>query len=144
MNRIKPYAVRPIGVVRSTLTEPADAPNQAFEGAPAAVLDIEPTFTAALHCIQVGDELNLLTWLHLADRDVLQTHPTGDPSIPLTGVFRTRSPDRPNPIGVHRVTVTALERPNVLRVGALEAIDGTPIISAGGVIRRSEGTLREH
>jgi tRNA-Thr(GGU) m(6)t(6)A37 methyltransferase TsaA len=114
--------------VRSTLDSPADAPNQAFEGAPAAVLEIDPSFLDALHRICVGDELILLTWLHLADRDVLQTHPTGDTSIPLTGVFRTRSPDRPNPIGVHRVAVTALEGPTALRVGALEAIDGTPIV----------------
>lgn len=70
----------------------------------------------------------MLTWLHLADRDVLQTHPTGNTAIPLTGVFKTRSPDRPNPIGVHRVTVTAFEGPTTLRVRALEAIDGTPII----------------
>jgi tRNA-Thr(GGU) m(6)t(6)A37 methyltransferase TsaA len=105
-----PYALRPIGVVRSTLSSPTEAPNQAFEGAPAATLEIEPRFADALHGIRVGDELILLTWLNLANRDVLQTHPTGDTNIPLTGVFRTRSPDRPNPIGVHRVTVTARER----------------------------------
>jgi tRNA-Thr(GGU) m(6)t(6)A37 methyltransferase TsaA len=128
MNRIEPYVVRPIGVVRSTLHTPADAPNQAFEGAPEAVLEIDGAFVDALHRVRVGDELIVLTWLHLADRDVLQTHPTGDPNIPLTGVFRTRSPDRPNPIGAHRVTVTALEGRTVLRVDALEAIDGTPII----------------
>jgi tRNA-Thr(GGU) m(6)t(6)A37 methyltransferase TsaA len=124
----EPYALRPIGVVRSTLRTAAEAPNQAFEGAPEALLEIEPAFTDGLHRICVGDELILLTWLHLADRDVLQTHPTGDTNIPLTGVFRTRSPDRPNPIGVHRVTVTAIEGPSTLRVGALEAIDGTPIV----------------
>jgi tRNA-Thr(GGU) m(6)t(6)A37 methyltransferase TsaA len=122
------YTIRPIGVVRSTLKDPAEAPNQAFRGAPGGLLEIEPGFADALHLVDVGDDLIVLTWLHLADRDVLQTHPTGDTSIPLTGVFRTRSPDRPNPIGVHRVTVTALETATTLRVGALEAIDGTPII----------------
>ena len=147
MNRIEPYTVRRIGVVRSTLSTPADAPNQAYEGAPEAVLEIEASFTDALHRIQVGDELILLTWLHLADRDVLQTHPTGDTNIPLTGVFRTRSPDRPNPIGVHRVTVTAFDGPTTLRVGALEAIDGTPIIDlkvALGDAPRRDPMLRTH
>ena len=122
------FVVRPIGVVRSTLRAPEDAPNQAFEGAPDALLELAPAFADALHRIEVGDELIVLTWLHLADREVLQTHPTGDVSIPLTGVFRTRSPDRPNPIGVHRVTVIAIEGSTGLRVGALEAIDGTPIV----------------
>jgi tRNA-Thr(GGU) m(6)t(6)A37 methyltransferase TsaA len=120
--------LRRIGVVRSKVRSPADAPNQAFEGAPEARLEIDPEFVDALHRVEAGDELIVLTWLHLADRDVLQTHPTGDTSIPLTGVFRTRSPDRPNPIGVHRVTVTALEGPTTLSVAALEAIDGTPIV----------------
>jgi tRNA-Thr(GGU) m(6)t(6)A37 methyltransferase TsaA len=114
-------------VVRSTLRAVADAPNQA-EGAPEALLEIEPAFAEALHRVEPGDELIVLTWLHLADRSVLQTHPMGDVRIPLTGVFRTRSPDRPNPIGVHRVTVTAVEGPTTIRVGALEAIDGTPIV----------------
>src|SRR5215467_4202162 len=131
------YAVRPIGVVRSTLIAREEAPNQAFEGAPEAVLEIEPIFTDALHRIRVGDELILLTWLHLANREALQTHPTGDTNIPLTGVFRTRSPDRPNPIGVHRVTVTALEGPTTLRVGALEAIDGTPVVDIKVAMRES-------
>jgi tRNA-Thr(GGU) m(6)t(6)A37 methyltransferase TsaA len=137
MYGIEPYAVRPIGVVRSMLTAPAEAPNQAFEGAPGAVLEVDPGFTEALHRIRAGDELILLTWLHLADRDVLQTHPTGDTNLPLTGVFRTRSPDRPNPIGLHRVTVTALEGPTTLRVGALEAIDGTPIIDLKVAMRET-------
>ena len=129
--------LRRIGVVRSTLRSPADAPNQAFEGAPEARLEIDPEFVAALHRIEAGDELIVLTWLHLAHRDVLQTHPTGNTSIPLTGVFRTRSPDRPNPIGVHRVTVTALEGPTTLRVEALEAIDGTPILDLKIAIREA-------
>jgi tRNA-Thr(GGU) m(6)t(6)A37 methyltransferase TsaA len=122
-----PYEVRPIGVVRSPLRAVADAPNQAFEGAPEAVLEIDPAFADALHRIEPGDELIVLTWLHLADRGSRQTHPTGDERIPLTGVFRTRSPDRPNPIGVHRVTVTAREG-TTLHVSGLEAIDGTPIV----------------
>jgi tRNA-Thr(GGU) m(6)t(6)A37 methyltransferase TsaA len=137
VDALEGYVVQPIGVVRSTLRARDDAPNQAFESAPSAYLDIDPAFKDALHRIQVGDELILLTWLHLADRDILQTHPTGDTNIPLTGVFRTRSPDRPNPIGVHRVTVTALEGPTRLRVGALEAIDGTPIIDLKVAMRES-------
>jgi tRNA-Thr(GGU) m(6)t(6)A37 methyltransferase TsaA len=128
MDPAESYPLRPIGVVRSSLRSPAEAPNQAFEGAPGALLELDPAFADALHLVQPGDELILLTWLHLADRGVLQTHPTGDPSRPLTGVFRTRSPDRPNPIGVHRVTVTALDGPTSLRVAALEAVDGTPIV----------------
>ena len=122
------YMLHPIGVVRSSLRSPADAPNQASEGAPEAVLEIDAAYADALHRVRPGDELIVLTWLHLADREVLQTHPMGDRTIPLTGVFRTRSPDRPNPIGVHRVTVTALDGPTTLRVDALEAIDGTPIV----------------
>ena len=137
MDAHEPYVVQPIGVIRSTLRAPSDAPNQAFEGAPGALLEIDPAFADALHRIEVDDELIVLTWLHLADRDVLQTHPTGDPNIPLTGVFRTRSPDRPNPIGVHRVTVTARESTTRLRVDALEAIDGTPIIDLKVAMRES-------
>ena len=131
------YVVHPIGVVRSTLRAPADAPNQAFEGAPEALLEIDPAVADGLHRIQPGDELIVLTWLHLADRDVLLTHPTGNPDIPLTGVFRTRSPDRPNPIGVHRVTVNAVDGGTRIRVAALEAIDGTPIVDLKIVMRES-------
>ena len=137
MDESEPYQLHPIGVVRSTLRAAADAPNQAFEGAPEAVLEIDSALADALYRIEPGDELILLTWLHLADRDVLQTHPMGDTTIPLTGVFRTRSPDRPNPIGVHRVTVTALDGPTTLRVGALEAIDGTPIVDLKVAMRES-------
>jgi tRNA-Thr(GGU) m(6)t(6)A37 methyltransferase TsaA len=121
------FDVHPIGVVRSPLRARADAPNQAYEGAPAAALEIDPAFADALHRIEPGDTLVVLTWLHLADRSMLQTHPRDDETIPLTGVFRTRSSDRPNPIGVHRVVVTAVEGATV-RVDALEAIDGTPIV----------------
>lgn len=120
--------LKPIGVVRSALRDRTDAPNQAFEGAPEAVLEINPDFAPALHRIEPGMELIVVTWLHEADRTVLQTHPMDDERIPLTGVFATRSPDRPNPIGLHRVTVTGIDPPMRLRVDALEAIDGTPIL----------------
>jgi tRNA-Thr(GGU) m(6)t(6)A37 methyltransferase TsaA len=139
---VNDLVLHPIGVVRSTLRSPEDAPNQAYAGAPGALLEIDPAYADALHLVEVGDELIVLTWLHLADRDVLQTHPTGDTSIPLTGVFRTRSPDRPNPIGVHRVTVTAIEGPTNLRVGALEAIDGTPIVDLKVALRETGASDR--
>ena len=120
--------ITPIGVVRSSLHEPRDAPNQAFEGAPEAILEINPEFAPALHRIVPGTELIVVTWLHAADRSVLRTHPMDDERIPLTGVFATRSPDRPNPIGLHRVKVTDFASPTSIRVDALEAIDDTPIL----------------
>ena len=122
------FELHAIGVVRSSLRERGDAPKQAFEGAPEALLEIDPAFAPALNGIEPGQDLIVLTWLHQADRGVLETHPRDDPATPLTGVFATRSPDRPNPVGLHRVTVVAVERPANLRVGALEAIDGTPIV----------------
>jgi tRNA-Thr(GGU) m(6)t(6)A37 methyltransferase TsaA len=132
------FSARPIGTVRSGLRDIRDAPNQASEGAPEALLEIEPEFAPALHRVSAGQDLLLLTWLHLADRDVLQTHPRGDPNTPLTGVFATRSPDRPNPIGLHRVTITAIESPTLVRVRALEAIDGTPILDLKAVLDESQ------
>jgi tRNA-Thr(GGU) m(6)t(6)A37 methyltransferase TsaA len=129
--------VRPVGYVRSPLRDRRDAPRQAHEGAPEAVLELEPEFAPALQLIAPGDDLILLTWLHLADRSVLQTHPRDDPTAPLTGVFATRSSDRPNPIGLHRVTVTAIESRTRLRVAALEAIDGTPILDLKAVMKES-------
>jgi tRNA-Thr(GGU) m(6)t(6)A37 methyltransferase TsaA len=124
----------PIGVVRSSLVDLVAAPKQGDEGAPDATIDVEPSFARALEGIGVGDELFVVTWLHEADRDVLQVHPRDDASRPLTGVFATRSSDRPNPLGLHRVTVLAVAG-NELRVGPLEAIDGTPVVDIKPVLR---------
>ena len=124
----------PIGVVRSSLRTRADAPRQGSESAPDASIVLEPSFADALHGVGVGDELVVLTWLHEAQRDVLQVHPRDDVSRPLTGVFATRSSDRPNPLGLHRVTVRGIEGLE-LQVGPLEAIDGTPVVDIKPVLR---------
>jgi tRNA-Thr(GGU) m(6)t(6)A37 methyltransferase TsaA len=120
--------VEPIGVVRSTLRRRKNAPRSAADGAPEAVLEIEERFAAALEGVRVGMDLIAVTWLHQGLRDVLQVRPGRDRARPLTGVFATRSPDRPNPIGIHRVTVTAIDPPARVHVAAVEAIDGTPIL----------------
>lgn len=127
------YSIEPIGVIRSELASLDAAPRQGDEGAPEAWLELNPELAAALEGIQIGDELILLTWLHLAQRDVLQVHPRGDVERPLTGVFATRSPHRPNPLGLHQVTVLAVVAAK-LRVAPLEAIDGTPIIDIKPVL----------
>jgi tRNA-Thr(GGU) m(6)t(6)A37 methyltransferase TsaA len=119
--------LRPIGVISSQLTSLADAPMQGSEGAPDAWLEIDAALAPALHGIAAGDELIVITWFHRADRAVLQTRPRSDPRNPMTGVFATRSPDRPNPLGLHVVTVRAIDG-NRLRVGPIEAIDGTPVV----------------
>jgi tRNA-Thr(GGU) m(6)t(6)A37 methyltransferase TsaA len=124
----------PIGVVRSSLVDRAAAPRQGDEGAPDATIDVEPSFASALEGIGVGDEVFVVTWLHEADRGVLQVHPRDDASRPLTGVFATRSSDRPNPVGLHRVTVLGIAG-HELRVGPLEAIDGTPVVDIKPVLR---------
>ena len=129
------YVLRPIGVVRSPLRDRADAPRQGSEGAPDAWIVLEPSFADALQGIRIGDELVLLTWLHEADRSVLQVHPRDDETRPLAGVFATRSSDRPNPIGLHRVTVLGIDGVE-LAVGPLEAIDGTPLVDLKPVLNR--------
>ncbi len=121
------YVVRGIGVVRSPLRDLEQAPRQADEGAPEAELVFDEAVAAALEGIDAGAVIELLTWLHRSDRDTLQTRPRGDVTRPMTGVFATRSPDRPNPIGLHTVTVLAAGH-GTLRVSGLEAIDGTPVI----------------
>ena len=121
------FPLHPVGRIRSTLRSRKNAPRQGNEGAPDAWLDIDPEFADALLGVSVGDELLVLTWLHEGDRTVLQVHPRRDPKNPLMGVFATRSPDRPNPIGLHPVKVLEIDG-TTLRIGPIEAIDGTPVI----------------
>lgn len=131
------YSVRPIGFIRSELKERRNAPRQGFEGAPDAILEILPAYLQGFHRLEIGDEILVITWLHHSRRDVLKVHPRGDQANPLTGVFLTRSPDRPNPIGLHRVTVLEL-RPDGILIGPIEAIDGTPVIDVKAVIRSDD------
>lgn len=136
------YAIHPVGVVRSQLKRREDAPKQGYEGAPDAWLEIYPLFLDALEGITPNSEVLVLTWFHLARRDMLKVHPRGDPGNPLTGVFATRSPDRPNPIGLHRVTVLEIDNLRGVRVRPLEAIDGTPIIDIKPVLAGSGDECR--
>ena len=129
-----PYVLRPVGVVRSSLENRIDAPRQGDEGAPAASISLEPSFADALQGVAVGDEVFVITWLHEARRDVLKVHPRDDESHPLAGVFATRSSDRPNPLGLHRVTVLGIAGLE-LEVEPLEAIDGTPVVDIKPVLR---------
>jgi len=131
------YQLTPIGYIRSELKRVEDAPLFYTEGAPNARLELSAAVHAGLHRMQAGDELIVITWLHQAQRDVLQVHPRGDPRNPLTGVFSTRSPDRPNPLGLHRVTVLALQ-PDGLLIGPIEAIDGTPVVDIKPVVAEAE------
>jgi tRNA-Thr(GGU) m(6)t(6)A37 methyltransferase TsaA len=123
----EPVDLRPIGVIRSELRTRDEAPKQGSEDAPDAWLEVEAFAADGLDGIEVGDELLVVTWFHQADRGVLRVHPRSNPRNPLTGVFATRSPDRPNPLGLHPVTVRAVEGSR-LRVGPIEAIDGTPVV----------------
>jgi tRNA-Thr(GGU) m(6)t(6)A37 methyltransferase TsaA len=133
------YEIMPVGWVESPLTERAQAPRQGDEGAPPAWLVIEPEVAEAVRDIRPGTEVLVLTWLDRARRDVLVTRPRDDPQRAPLGVFSTRSPDRPNPIGLHRVQVVAVEGSRIL-VHGLEAIDGTPLVDLkpvlGGVAER--------
>ncbi|GIH52099.1 tRNA (N6-threonylcarbamoyladenosine(37)-N6)-methyltransferase TrmO [Microbispora rosea] len=132
------FSVRPVGVVRSVLTDRGEAPRQGREGAPDAWLEVDPAVAEALDGVTAGDEVLVLTWFHQADRETLRIHPRGETSNPLTGVFATRSPDRPNPIGLHRVTVLEADPARGLRVHPLEAIDGTPVIDVKPVLDAAE------
>jgi tRNA-Thr(GGU) m(6)t(6)A37 methyltransferase TsaA len=127
------YSLHPIGRIRSTLRALDKAPRQGSEGAPDAWLEVNPTFAEGLFGIATGDEVIVVTWLHRADRDVLKVHPRGDPEIPLAGIFTTRLPHRPNPLGLHRVTVREISGTR-LGIGPIEAIDGTPVVDVKPVL----------
>jgi tRNA-Thr(GGU) m(6)t(6)A37 methyltransferase TsaA len=127
------FELTPIGFVESPLVDPAAAPKQGDEGAPDAWLTFHTAVLAALEGLEPGDEIILLTWLHRARRDVLRVHPRGETSRPQQGVFSTRSQDRPNPIGLHRVTILAIDG-NRVHVRNLEAIDGTPVLDVKPVL----------
>jgi len=118
--------LRPIGVIRSSIKERSKAPMQGSQGAPDAWLEVNPFAIPALEGLAVGDQIVVITWLHAAKRDVLKVHPRADKSRPLTGVFATRSPDRPNPLGLHHVTIRKISKHRV-RIGPIEVIDGTPV-----------------
>jgi tRNA-Thr(GGU) m(6)t(6)A37 methyltransferase TsaA len=130
--------LEPVGVIRSALKERKRAPRQGDEGAPDAWLEVRPELATALSGISAGDELLVITWLHRADRGVLEVHPRDDREAPLAGVFATRSPDRPNPLGLHRVTVREVSGTR-LRIGPIEAIDGTPVVDIKPPLDPSDG-----
>ena len=127
------FAINAIGYVRSALRSVEQSPHQGDEGAPDAWVEIGEAYLPALAGIVVGRHILLISFLHRADRTVLQTHPRNDPQLPLTGVFATRSPHRPNPLGLHRVAVKEIDGAR-LRVGPIEAIDGTPVVDIKTVL----------
>jgi tRNA-Thr(GGU) m(6)t(6)A37 methyltransferase TsaA len=120
-------SLHPIGYVSSPLTDPALAPKQGSEGGPAAWIDIREEFTDAMDGLRVGQNVILITWLHRGERSVLKVHPRDDHTAPMKGVFATRSADRPNPLGLHPVTILRMEGRRI-EVGPLEAVDGTPVV----------------
>jgi len=129
--------IRPVGTIRSILKTRAEAPKQGPEGAPDAWLEVSPLVAQGLDGLKVGDDIIVVTWLHKARRETLKVHPRSDKHRPLTGVFATRSPDRPNPLGLHRVTVRRIAK-NKLLIGPIEAIDGTPVVDIKPVIGGSD------
>ena len=130
------FVLHRIGVVRSPVTDRKNAPRQGYEGAPEASVEVDAEFMRGLDGIRAGDHVVLLTWLHQGKRDVLEVRPRKDARNPMTGVFATRSPDRPNPIGLHRVTVTRIAGARI-DVRPLEVIDGTPVVDIKPVLDQS-------
>lgn len=131
------FELQPIGTVRSSLKNRRDCPSQEKEGAPEAWIEIDPLYAKGLYGLRLDDEIIVLTWLHLGNRDTLQVHPRGNPKNPLKGVFATRSPSRPNPIGFHQTRIINLDQPLKIKVQALEVVDKTPVIDIKSVIRKN-------
>ncbi len=132
-DRSEVFELRQIGVVRSAIRDTHDCPRQESEGAPGAWIEIRPEFSDALDGLETGMELLVLTWLHQADRSRLRVHPRGNPANPMRGVFTTRSPHRPNPIGLHRTRVLTVEPGRSIQVNRLDVIDGTPVVDMKSV-----------
>lgn len=137
MTELETYLLNPIGRVRSVLKDRRAAPRQGSEGAPEATIELSPSVLDGLGGIRAGSEVIVITWLHESRRDVLKVHPRGEDSGPLSGVFATRSPDRPNPLGLHRVTVLAVTGRGI-EVAPLEAIDGTPVVDIKPLLSESD------
>ena len=138
VDNIDPCLLRPVGIVRSKLKRREDCPLQGWEGAPDAWVEIDPAFAEGLDGITPGCEAILLTWFHKAKRNVLKLHPRNNPENPLRGVFATRSADRPNPVGLHRVEVLEVDmQGGRLRVRPLEALDGKPIIDIKPILQKA-------
>jgi tRNA-Thr(GGU) m(6)t(6)A37 methyltransferase TsaA len=125
--------IRYIGKIQSELKNIEDCPRQENESAPEATITIFPEYIEGMRHVEVGSEILLLTWLHLSDRSVLKTKPRNNPKAQLTGIFSTRSPDHPNPIGLHTVKVISVDD-GKMKVSALEVLDGTPLIDIKPVI----------
>jgi tRNA-Thr(GGU) m(6)t(6)A37 methyltransferase TsaA len=129
-----PFSLMPVGIVHSSLASCDGCPKQGRQGAPEAWVEVYTPFGEGIDGITIGSEILILTWLHKATRDLLKVHPRGDANRPLRGVFATRSPDRPNPIGLHRVEVLEIKETGHIRVRPLEVLDGTPIIDIKPVL----------
>jgi tRNA-Thr(GGU) m(6)t(6)A37 methyltransferase TsaA len=136
MENMNDYLLQPIGWIRSQLKHTKDAPRFYTEGAPDARLELDARVWDAMDGIKVGDDIVIITWLHLANRETLKVHPRGDLTRPKRGVFSTRSPHRPNPLGLHRAKVLAIEQ-NVVSIGPIEVIDGTPVVDIKCVVNLS-------
>lgn len=135
---VRNFQLRPIGIVRSVLKNTRDCPFQEGEGAPGAWIEIESQYREALDGLEVGDEIMVMTWMHLADRSILKVHPRGNRENPVKGVFATRSPHRPNPIGLHKTRITAVEPPSRIKVESLEVVDNTPVVDIKSVVSQLE------